>query len=221
MRTSSEVGLLYDEAYYERGVETGKSCYSNYRWLPELTVPMAMTMIDLLGIRSTQSVLDFGCAKGYCVKAFRTLRREAYGIDVSPYAIEHVDADVAPYCSLVDDLEGWSITHRYDHVIAKDVLEHVSYDDIDSTLAAFSRMTHSVLVVVPLGEGGIEGRYHIPAYDLDVTHQIRESAEWWQERLARHFAAVRWEYHVPGLKDNWFKVHEQGNAVLMARGALR
>jgi cyclopropane fatty-acyl-phospholipid synthase-like methyltransferase len=218
MRTSSEIGVQYDEAYYERGVETGKSCYSNYRWLPDLTIPMAMTLIDAVGIRATHTVLDFGCAKGYCVKAFRTLRREAFGIDVSPYAIENVDAEVAPYCSLVGDLEGWSLTHRYDHVIAKDVLEHVPYDEIDATIQAFARMTDSVLVVVPLGEGG---RYIIPAYEADVTHQIRESAEWWCDRFERCFAAVKWTHHVPGLKDNWHKVNAQGNAVLFARGALR
>lgn len=218
MRTLSEIGVQYDEAYYERGVETGKSCYSNYRWLPELTVPMAMTLIDVVGIRPTHTVLDFGCAKGYCVKALRTLRREAYGIDVSPYAIEHADADVSSYCTMVDDLDGWSVTHRYDHVIAKDVLEHVAYDEIDATLQAFARMTDSALVVVPLGENG---RYVIPAYEADVTHQIREDAAWWRERLSRCFASVKWTHHVPGLKDNWQKVNPRGNAVLWARGALR
>lgn len=218
MKTSSEIAVQYDEAYYERGVETGKSCYSNYRWLPDLTIPMAMTMIDYMGIRPTQSVLDFGCAKGYSVKAMRILHREAYGIDVSAYAIENVNADVAPYCALVDDLEGWSVTHRYDHVIAKDVLEHVPYDDIDATLQSIARMTQSLLVIVPLGENG---KYIIPAYESDVTHQIRESAAWWCERLERVFAAVKWTHHVPGLKDNWQKVDERGNAVFVARGALR
>ncbi len=83
------LGAVYDADYYERGVESGKSCYSNYRWLPELTIPMAMVLIDTLGIRpgAGQRVLDFGCAKGFVTKALRMLRRDAWGIDISRYAL--------------------------------------------------------------------------------------------------------------------------------------
>lgn len=70
---------MYDREYFEYGVETGKSNYQNYRWIPELTIPMAMTIIDLLGIKPNESVLDYGCAKGYLVKALRMLHRNAWG----------------------------------------------------------------------------------------------------------------------------------------------
>jgi SAM-dependent methyltransferase len=217
MKTSFDIAQQYDEAYYERGVETGKSCYSNYRWLPDLTVPMAMVLIDTLGIRPRQRVLDFGCAKGFSVKAFRMLRRDAHGIDVSPYAIEQVDRDVTPYCHLVDDLDGWSLTNRFDHVIAKDVMEHVPYEVIDDTFQAVARMTDSFMVIVPLGR---DGRFIIEAYERDVTHIIREDAQWWLAALERHFADVSWQHHIDGLKDNWYRVDPKGNAVFIARGSL-
>ena len=54
-------GDFYNSEYYERGVESGKSCYQNYRWVPELTIPMAMTMIDLLFIKRKDLILDYGC----------------------------------------------------------------------------------------------------------------------------------------------------------------
>ncbi len=217
MKTSFDIAQQYDEAYYERGVETGKSCYSNYRWLPELTVPMAMVLIDTLGIRPRQRVLDFGCAKGFSVKAFRMLRRDAHGIDVSPYAIEQADRDVAPYCHLVDDLDSWSLTNRFDHVIAKDVMEHVPYEVMDDTIRAVARMTDSFMVVVPLGRNG---RFIIEAYERDVTHIIREDAQWWLAALEKHFADVSWQHHIDGLKDNWYRVDPKGNAVFIARGSL-
>ena len=72
---------VYNESYFERGLESGLSLYQNYRWIPELTIPMAMTIIDFLGIKRHQTILDFGCAKGFLVKAFRLLYRSAYGVD--------------------------------------------------------------------------------------------------------------------------------------------
>lgn len=213
---SSRTVAQYDEDYYERGIESGKSCYSNYRWLPDLTIPMAMVLIDALGIRPRQRVLDFGCAKGFTVKALRILRRDAFGIDVSPYAISQADRDIAPHVSLIDDLDSWSLTRRFDHVIAKDVLEHVRYEVMDDTIQAISRMTDSFMVVVPLGR---EGRFVIEAYERDVTHIVREDASWWLEQLDRHFADVAWQHHIDGLKDNWHRVNPKGNAVFIARGS--
>lgn len=216
MSTLSDLAVQYDESYYERGVETGKSCYSTYRWLPELTIPMAMVLIDTLGIRPRQSVLDFGCAKGFVVKALRMLRRGAVGIDISEYAIAQADQDTAPHVHLVEDLEAWSLTHRFDHAVAKDVLEHVPYEAIDPTLRALARMSDSLLVVVPLGSGG---RYVIESYERDVTHVIREDAHWWLDRLEACYHDVSWHYHIDGLKDNWYRVHPKGNAVFIARNA--
>src|SRR3990167_8183034 len=57
----------YGEDYFERGFEKGISCFSMYRWLPELTTPMAMAMVDHLGIRRQDKILDFGSSKEYLV----------------------------------------------------------------------------------------------------------------------------------------------------------
>ena len=96
--------MEYDEDYFENGIKTGKSCYENYRWLPELTIPMAMTIIDLLKIQRFETVLDFGCAKGYLVKAFKLLYRNAFGVDASPYAIANCDSEVANRCFLMEEV---------------------------------------------------------------------------------------------------------------------
>ena len=37
-------GDEYNQDYFERGIELGISGYNNYRWMPEFTIPMAMTM---------------------------------------------------------------------------------------------------------------------------------------------------------------------------------
>ncbi len=189
--------ILYDEAYYERGIETGTSCYSNYRWMPELTIPMAQTMIEYLGIRREESILDFGCAKGYLVKAFRLLHREAFGYDISSYAIRSAPKDVRKY--LLRDYR----EKNYDWVISKDVFEHISYEEIGELVRNISRVAKKMFVIVPLGQ---KGKYVIPAYELDLTHIIREDLEWWAECFKNNgFSVDEGTYQVKYIKENWSK----------------
>ena len=78
---------MYNRDYYESGIENGISGYRNYRWMPELTIRMAHCLIQDLSIDKSHSVLDYGCAKGFLVKALRLLDIDAFGLDVSEYAI--------------------------------------------------------------------------------------------------------------------------------------
>ena len=52
-------------------------------------------------------VLDAGCAMGFLVEALWDRGIQAYGIDISQYAISRVRPDMAPYCqvaSLTDQI---------------------------------------------------------------------------------------------------------------------
>ena len=54
----------FDREYYEQGPMTGKSLYTNYRWLPELTLPLAHHIAVDCNLDKHQTVCDFGCAAG-------------------------------------------------------------------------------------------------------------------------------------------------------------
>ncbi len=193
---------LYDEDYYERGLESKKSCYSNYRWIPELTIPMAFQMIEYLNIKSSDTILDFGCAKGYLVKAFRMLYRQAYGYDISTYAKQSAPEDIKKY--IIEDY----CKEHFTWVIAKDVFEHIPYDELDDTLSSIAAVTEKVFCIIPLGENG---QYIIPAYELDATHIVRENMDWWKECFTRNkFKIQTATYNVAHIKDNW-KQWEKGN----------
>lgn len=189
---------FYDRDYYEIGIESGKSNYQNYSWLPELTIPLAMTIIDLLGIKPKQSILEIGCAKGYLVKALRMLHRDAWGSDISDYALANVDSSVKAYCSKPSFYEHTFRT-EFDFCIAKDVFEHIPVSELSETL---KKIPASILFsVIPLGENGC---YFAKANNLDKSHVICETAEWW----INFFGENKWEmkffsYHVPGIKDNY------------------
>jgi len=185
--------VQYDKDYYERGVQSGKSCYVDYRWIPELTIPMAMAMIDFLDIKKDETILDFGCAKGYLVKAFRLLHRKAWGCDCSKYAIDNVDTSVQDYCSdKYDDVE-------VDICISKDVFEHIHPDDLSIILSKLK--ADSLFVVVPLGD---HGKYVVPAYHMDKTHVVCENEYWWEDLFRRNgWKLADFRYRVEGIKDNW------------------
>jgi len=198
----------FNEDYYERGVETGVSCYSNFRWIPELTIPLCATMIESLGIGKFETILDFGSAKGYLVKGFRLLHREAYGAEISDYAIQATPESVRSYIYHYDRDKENLLNRKFDWIIAKDVLEHIEYSDIDSILSFLNKIGNKMFAVVPLGE---EGNYIVPAYNLDVTHIIKESLEWWINKFKENnFKIIEATYHMPHIKANWEK-WGQGN----------
>ena len=51
---------------------------------------------------SPEKVLDIGCAKGFLVYALRKLGVEAYGIDISEYAVSHSPRAVRNYLKVVN-----------------------------------------------------------------------------------------------------------------------
>lgn len=205
MRTTTDQRNRYGSDYYERGTITGQSLYANYRWMPEATIPMAMTIIDVLKIPRHASVLDVGCAKGYLVKALRWLGRNAYGYDISSYAIEHCDPEVATVVST----EPPALVAEY--AIAKDVLEHFTPDEVDEFLRTV--LAKRLFVVVPLGDGQ---QYYVPANEQDITHVIREDLSWWISRLHN----AKWKltfarYRIDGIKDHWAQ-YPEGHGLLFA-----
>lgn len=199
--------------YYENGKASHLSLYENYRWLPELTIPMAQALIAALPIKPTDRILDYGCAKGYLVKALRQLGHEAFGTDISTYALSCADDDVKPYVfHLLDDKKP---LQHYNWIIAKDVLEHIEEDVIRAYLASWRTITERVFIAVPLGNNGA---YTIPEMELDVTHRIRRPLWWWAGLLEEAgFTKVQSSFSMRGVKENWTRKYQFGNGFLTAQ----
>ena len=195
---------LFDENYFERGIELGISGYSNYRWMPELTIPMCFRLIEYLGIKENETILDFGCAKGYVVKAFRLLYREAFGYDISDYALSQVPCEIKKYVYMckIEKLP------TFDWIIAKDVLEHISHNDIENTLYLLLEKCNKLFCVIPLAEND---RYNVSWYESDITHIIRESLEWWGDKFSKiGFTVEEAKHKVKYIKENYSQ-YEKGN----------
>ena len=103
MKSKKISSQFYDASYFNKGIETKKSCYTNYTWMPDLTIPMAYKMIKYLNINEKDMILDFGCSMGFLVKALRKLDVKAFGVDISSYAINNCDLEAKNYCKLMSD----------------------------------------------------------------------------------------------------------------------
>jgi len=202
---------FFDKSYYENGPQTGKSLYQNYRWIPELTIPLAHHIAIYAKLDPSYKILDFGCAKGYLVYALRLLGYDAWGVDISEYAISKAPKEVSDY---VRHIKPYSDNFNdFDVILCKDILEHIPYDMIDKQLSILRQRTDTVWAIIPLGA---DGKYIIPAYELDKSHYIRESKEWWEDKFMDHGFTVEATTNLGPFKAQWQEVNTEGNVLITA-----
>jgi len=206
---------LYDQAYFEDGVVTGKSCYQNYRWMPELTMRMAFNVIRHLKLDIHDQVLDYGCSKGFMVKALRLFDIHAFGCDISPYAIDNVDAGVRKFCKLSSMESIIPFDVSFDWILTKDVMEHLSENMVDFFLKDARRHTQKMFHVIPLGDDGV---YRVPNYASDPSHILAEDEAWWRKKFEQNGWIVKqFHYKVSGIKENWTQQFEKGNGFFVLK----
>jgi len=85
-----ETSRLFGEMYFDGPREFG---YGGYRYDGRWK-PVAEDIIQYFNLKPGDRVLDVGCAKGFLVKELLLLGVDAYGIDVSHYAINNCESDV-------------------------------------------------------------------------------------------------------------------------------
>jgi hypothetical protein len=170
---------LFDEDYYLNGLATHKSNYENYHWMPETTTNMAHYLIRHLGIRQNDSILDFGCARGYIVKAMRNLKIQAFGYDVSEWAINNCDEEVKQFVSNTF----MNVRYAYDFILAKDVFEHIPEIELSKIIPQLLKwVQNSLFITVPLTSFR-DGPYVCPRDEMDATHVIRWTVVDWMNFL--------------------------------------
>lgn len=90
-----------------------------------------------------KTVLDVGCAEGFLVQALRKRGVEAYGIDISEYAIADAPDDVREYCKVASVTE--PLKKNYDLIVSIEVLEHLSSDDLPMAMKNICEHSNDIL----------------------------------------------------------------------------
>lgn len=117
------------------------------------------------------TVLDAGCAMGFLVEALRKRGVEAWGIDISDYAISQVHDSVRDYCrvgSLTDPIE-----RRYDLITCIEVIEHIPASEADTAIANLCAASDQLLLSSTPHDYG------------EATHFNVQAPEVWSAALAR------------------------------------
>lgn len=86
IRISREYGQMYFDGPREYG-------YGGYRYDGRWQ-PVAKDIVEHFGLKPGDRVLDVGCAKGFLVKDLLALGIDAYGVDVSEYAMMNCEPEV-------------------------------------------------------------------------------------------------------------------------------
>lgn len=210
---NEKANSIYNEDYFECGSILGISGYINYSWMPELTIRMAHHLIQNLNIKRDETVLDYGCAKGFLVKALRLLDIQASGVDVSQYAISEAPHQVSQFCHHITGVDDESCYEtNYDWLISKDVFEHIDEQDLNILLTKAQDSIRKMFVAIPLGKESAEG-FVIPNYDQDITHITIKPLQWWKDLFTSNGWKISYvDYVFPGIKENWTAISPKGNA---------
>lgn len=176
----------YDYYYFEQGLTKNKSNYEPYQWLPNKFYGKAQRIIEITGLHSDAIVLDYGCAKGFLVKAFRDNSYECYGCDISKYAISNCEKSVETYCKLLGENEiiPKSLTNiKFDLILFIHVFEHLEIKEIEEILSNVKNCTKSIYIEVPLGDGT---NYFKNRHDNDITHIHKKNIDWWTDLIIKN-----------------------------------
>ncbi|MGO5029164.1 glycosyltransferase [Candidatus Agathobaculum pullicola] len=133
---------IYNEEYYHSGC--GPIPYEESEHWNKFFGMIAERIVSDL---HPKRVLDAGCAMGYLVAALRDRGVEAYGLDISEYAISMVRDDIKPYCmvgTLTEKIPE-ELPKHFDLVVTIEVLEHLYAEDGQKAIANLCTLADTVL----------------------------------------------------------------------------
>jgi hypothetical protein len=131
-------GLAFGEYYYAH--DCGIPYERNEHW-NRFFGQIADRIVAAL---NPTTMLDAGCAIGMLVEAMRARGVEAYGQDISEWAIENIPEEVRRYCrqgSLAEPIDG-----HYDLVTCVEVVEHIPQPDDARAIEQLCAVTDRVLI---------------------------------------------------------------------------
>ena len=157
---------LFDAAYYRS--HCGDIAYQhNEAWINFFDHVAQRIVADI----QPKTVLDAGCAYGILVERLRDRGIEAYGVDISDYAIEHVSPAVRPFCRVGSILD--PLPQRYDLIVSIEVVEHIPAVDVVHVIENLCGYSDDILISTT-------------PYDYkEPTHFNVQPPDYWARQFAR------------------------------------
>lgn len=171
----------YDADYFENGVTSNWK--NGYQWeqFKGLFRDTASFLID--GFPEASSFLDAGCAKGFLVQSLREKQKEAWGFDISSFAITRAgETSQWLRAAGVDEFQS---DRQFDVLLALDLLSHLTEQQVVDFLQRARAWTRiGLLATIPL-TGDIR------TGNRDFTHITQRNRQWWHSLFLR----AGWRQH--------------------------
>jgi len=175
----------FDEKYYQSGSERGTQ-YDDYI----LNAPKNRTYFEIAEtinkIFKPARTLEIGCAIGVVVGHLETFDVEAYGSEISEWAVKN---KVASNVIQSDGLRLPYEDNYFDVVYSIHALEHLRPESKDQVLNEISRVCRGFQWhLIPMLESGpyVGDRFgHLLNLRTDPTHNLLFEQKWWLEQFVK------------------------------------
>lgn len=163
----------YGKAYYDR------MCTVPYdrdqpTWQNHFRT-LARTLIERYRPRTT---LDVGCAKGFLVEHLRDGGIQAFGLDVSPYAISQVREDIRPFCHVATG--AGSMTGQFDLITCIEVAEHMPEPEAKAAIVEMCK--HSDQIIFSSTPSDFEEPTHINLHPAEYWIELFQQQGFFPDR---------------------------------------
>jgi SAM-dependent methyltransferase len=166
MMTADKESSLFDEYYFQHGC--GRPYQRDDEWLDFFGSIADRIVKDF----QPKTVLDAGCALGFLVEGLRDRGVEAFGFDISDYAISNVHKSIKDFCEVGSVTDPFP--RKYDVIVCIEVLEHLQPQDSYKAIENICSFTEDVL-------------FSSTPFDFkEATHFNVQSPEVWAEHFARY-----------------------------------
>ena len=140
------------------------------RQFPEWSAFFAGVADRIVALLRPKRVFDAGCAHGFLIEALWDRGVQAWGRDISSFAVSQARLDMRPFVSAGSITE--SLGGPFDLVTCVEVLEHMTEEDTTAAIAAMAAAAPLVL-------------FSSSPTDLDEpTHITVRPIRWWLDRFA-------------------------------------
>ena len=171
--------MNFEKGYF---VNSKISNYKNYS--KRKFVQQTRDLIQLLDIKQSDYILDFGCATGGLLYEFKKMGYvNICGTDISYWSIQYGKEVLG----LEKELRYYSLdvlSHHKDHLIMLDVLEHIpTVEELEHILKlASTNLLKSCAVRIPVCNG-LGDDFVLDVSRRDKTHTLCYPKDWWKQKF--------------------------------------
>lgn len=191
IKTVEEVREYVQKDYWQGGVSKGKSGYENFSIDWGWNGKLVHCLNEAMPLRNKR-ILDLGCAYGQVVAALLKNGYNAWGCDLSDYAIE---AGIKQYPQMKDKIRqcsGHDLScykeETFDFIYSQQVFEHIPADVCDALAKETYRVARPRAIMWVGLVLDISSDFQPQGYnpeDPDKTHINLRPKIWWDEKMTK------------------------------------